>query len=154
MQLKLTDVMYEFNHINLSLGNPNECLGITLLNTISSNSLAIIEINIVYYSHVSHMMYYANKTPEHISSHTGTCSIILSPICPHMNKQQGWKKLYNEEFHNLYSSPNIARVIKLRRMRWTGQVAHTGAGRNHLGNSDTEGRKILKWILKKWDGRV
>jgi hypothetical protein len=35
----------------------------------------------------------------------------------------GWRKLHNEEFHNLYSSPSIIRMIKSRRMRWTGHVA-------------------------------
>jgi hypothetical protein len=35
----------------------------------------------------------------------------------------GWRKLHNEELHNLYSSPSIIRVIKSRRMRWTGHVA-------------------------------
>jgi hypothetical protein len=34
-----------------------------------------------------------------------------------------WRKLHNEELHNLYSSPNIIRVIKSMRMRWTGHVA-------------------------------
>jgi hypothetical protein len=34
-----------------------------------------------------------------------------------------WKKLHNEELHDLYSSPNIVRVIKSRRMRWAGHVA-------------------------------
>jgi hypothetical protein len=32
----------------------------------------------------------------------------------------GWKKLHNEELHNLYSSPSIIRIIKSRRMRWAG----------------------------------
>jgi hypothetical protein len=35
----------------------------------------------------------------------------------------GWTKLHNEELHNLYSSPSIIRVIKLRRMRWAGHAA-------------------------------
>jgi hypothetical protein len=34
----------------------------------------------------------------------------------------GWRKLHNEELHNLYSSPSIIRMIKSRRMRWTGHV--------------------------------
>jgi hypothetical protein len=34
----------------------------------------------------------------------------------------GWRKLHNEELHNLYSSPNIIRIIKSRRMRWAGHV--------------------------------
>jgi hypothetical protein len=36
----------------------------------------------------------------------------------------GWRKLYNEEFNDLYCSSNIIWVIKWRRMRWTGHVAH------------------------------
>jgi hypothetical protein len=35
----------------------------------------------------------------------------------------GWRKLHNEELHNLYSSPSIIRMIKSRRMRWAGYVA-------------------------------
>jgi hypothetical protein len=35
----------------------------------------------------------------------------------------GWRKLHNEELHNLYSSPSIIRIIKSRRMRWAGHVA-------------------------------
>jgi hypothetical protein len=42
----------------------------------------------------------------------------------------GWRKLHNEELHNLYSSPSIIRVIKSRRMRWSGHVARTGERRN------------------------
>jgi hypothetical protein len=38
----------------------------------------------------------------------------------------GWRKLHNEELHNLYSWPNIIRMIKLRKVRWTGQVARMG----------------------------
>jgi hypothetical protein len=41
-----------------------------------------------------------------------------------------WRKLYNEELHNLYSSPNIIRQMKSRRMRWAGHVARIGEDRN------------------------
>jgi hypothetical protein len=38
----------------------------------------------------------------------------------------GWRKLHNEELHNLYSSPSIIRMIKSRRIRWAGLVARMG----------------------------
>jgi hypothetical protein len=37
-----------------------------------------------------------------------------------------WRKLHNEELHNLYSSPDIIRQVKSRRMRWAGHVARMG----------------------------
>jgi hypothetical protein len=42
----------------------------------------------------------------------------------------GWRKLHNEELHNLYSSPSVIRIIKSRRMRWAGHVARMGEKRN------------------------
>jgi hypothetical protein len=41
-----------------------------------------------------------------------------------------WRKLHSGELHNLYSSPDIIRRIKSRRMRWAGHVARMGEGRN------------------------
>jgi len=43
-----------------------------------------------------------------------------------------WRKLYNEELNDLFSSPNIGWVIKLRRMRWAGHVAHMGGEERHI----------------------
>jgi hypothetical protein len=40
-----------------------------------------------------------------------------------------WRKLHNKEFHDLYSSPSIIRIIKSRRMRWAGHVARMGEKR-------------------------
>jgi len=37
-----------------------------------------------------------------------------------------WRKLHDEELNDLYSLPSIVRVVKLRRMRWTGHVARMG----------------------------
>jgi hypothetical protein len=73
-----------------------------------------------------------------------------------------WRKLHNEELHNLYSSPNIIRMIKSRRMRWTGQVARMGAKRNAYRTlvRKPEGRPRRRWVhnikmdLREivWDG--
>jgi hypothetical protein len=40
-----------------------------------------------------------------------------------------WRKLYNEELHDLYTSPTVMRVIKSRRMKWVGHVARIGERR-------------------------
>jgi hypothetical protein len=42
----------------------------------------------------------------------------------------GWRKLHNEELHNLYCSPSIIRMIKLRKMSWAGHVARMKAKMN------------------------
>jgi len=45
-----------------------------------------------------------------------------------------WRRLHNEELNYLYSSPNIVRVIKSRRMRWAGHVARMGEERGCIGS--------------------
>jgi hypothetical protein len=56
-----------------------------------------------------------------------------------------WRKLHNEELHDLYSSPSIIRIIKARRMRWSGHVARMGEKTNacRLLVGKPEGRRPL-----------
>jgi hypothetical protein len=72
----------------------------------------------------------------------------------------GWRKLHNEELHNLYTSPSIIRMIKSRRMKWAGHIARMGEKRNirywwesqkerdHWEDQDVREWKISKWILE------
>jgi hypothetical protein len=68
------------------------------------------------------------------------------------------------ELNDLYSSLNIVRVIKSRRMKRTGHMARMGVrrgvyrvlvgkpeGKNHLGDPDVDERIILRWIFRQWD---
>ena len=57
------------------------------------------------------------------------CLCLLSVVCCQVGVTAEWRKLHNEELNDLYSSPNIVRVIKSRRMRWAGHVARMEEGR-------------------------
>jgi hypothetical protein len=64
----------------------------------------------------------------------------------------GWRKLHNEELHNLYSSPSIIRIIRSRRMRWVGHVAQMGEKRNmyRLLVGRLEGKRSLGRPRRRW----
>jgi hypothetical protein len=64
----------------------------------------------------------------------------------------GWRKLHSEELHNLYSSPSIFRMIRSRRMRWTGHVAQMGEKRNayRILMRNPEGKRPLKKPRRRW----
>jgi hypothetical protein len=52
---------------------------------------------------------------------------------PKREEYGSWRKLHNDELHILYSSPNIVRMIKSRRMRWVGHVTRMGEGEVFTG---------------------
>jgi hypothetical protein len=63
-----------------------------------------------------------------------------------------WRELQNEVLHDLYSSPSIIRIIKVRRMRWAGHVARMGEKRNvyMLLVGKPEGRRPLARPRRRW----
>jgi hypothetical protein len=78
---------------------------------------------------------------------------------PTREEDGSWRKLHNDELHSLYSSPNIVKVIKSRRMRWAGHV-RMGEGRGvyrvlvgrlewkrSMGRPRRRWRIILRWTL-------
>jgi hypothetical protein len=64
----------------------------------------------------------------------------------------GWRKLHNEELHNLYSSPSIIRMNTSRRMRWAGHVARMGAKTNayRILVRMPEGKRPLGRPRRRW----
>jgi hypothetical protein len=67
-----------------------------------------------------------------------------------------WRKLYNDELHSLYSSLNIVRVIKSRRMRWVGHVARMGEGRGvyRVLVGRPEGKRPLERPRRRWENNI
>jgi hypothetical protein len=67
----------------------------------------------------------------------------------------GWRKLHNEELHNLYSSPSIIGMIKSKRIRWAGHVARMGNKRNayRILVGKPEGKRPLRRPEHRWDLR-
>jgi hypothetical protein len=70
-------------------------------------------------------------------------SVLRGIFGPKRDEVTGeWRKLHNEELHNLYSSPDIIRQVKSRQMRWAGHVAHMG-----------EERRVYKVLVGKPEGK-
>jgi hypothetical protein len=67
-----------------------------------------------------------------------------------------WRKLHNEQLNDLYSSPNIVRVIKLRIMRWAGHVARMGEGRGvyRVLVGKPEGKRTLGRPRRRWENNI
>jgi hypothetical protein len=77
-------------------------------------------------------------------------------ICGPKRKEDGsWKKLYNDELHNLHSSPNIVRVIKSRRMKWAGHVRRReGRGVYRVLVGRPESKRPLGRPRRRWEDNI
>jgi len=67
-----------------------------------------------------------------------------------------WRRLHNEELHGLYASPNIIRVIKSRKIRWTGRVTRIGGMRNaySIFFRKTEGKRLFERPRRRWEDSI
>jgi hypothetical protein len=79
-------------------------------------------------------------------------SVLRRIFGPKRDKDGLWRKLYNDELHSLYSSLNIVRMIKSRRMRWVGHMAHMGEGRGvyRILVGRPEGKRPLGRPRRRW----
>jgi len=75
---------------------------------------------------------------------------ILGPRRDEVTGQ--WRRFHNDELNDLYSSPNILRVIKSRRMKWAGHVARMGGERGvyRVLVGKPEGRRPLGRPRRRW----
>jgi hypothetical protein len=75
---------------------------------------------------------------------------------PKREEDGSGRKLHNDELHSLYSSPNIVRVIKSRRMRWAGHVARMGQGRGvyRVLVGRPEGKRPLARPRRRWEDNI
>ena len=66
------------------------------------------------------------------------------------------RKLHNEELSDLYSLPNIVRVVKSRRMKWAGHVARMGEGRGvyRVLVRKSEGKRPLGRPRRRWEDNI
>jgi len=67
-----------------------------------------------------------------------------------------WRKLHNEELNDLYSLPNIVWVVKSKRVRWAGHVAHMGEDRGvyRVLVEKPEGRRPLGRPRRRWEDNI
>jgi hypothetical protein len=72
---------------------------------------------------------------------------------PKREEDGSWRKLHNDELHNIYSPPNIVRVIKSRTMRWAGHVAcmREGRGVYRVLVGRPEGKRPLGRPRRRWN---
>jgi hypothetical protein len=81
---------------------------------------------------------------------------VLRIFGPKGEEDVSWRKLHNDELHSLYSTSNIVRVIKSRRLRWAGHVARMGEGRSayRVLVGRPEGKRPLGRPRRMWEDNI
>ena len=82
--------------------------------------------------------------------------ILRQIFGPKMDENGEWRRLHNEKLHSLYRSPNVFRVIKSRRLRWTGHVARMEEARGALKilTCPPAGKRPLGRPRRGWDNNI
>jgi hypothetical protein len=82
-------------------------------------------------------------------------SVLRRIFVPKRDEVTGeWRKLHKEELNDLYCLQNNIRVIKSRRMRWTGHVARTGIGAYRVSVGKPEGKRPLGRPRRRWEDNI
>jgi hypothetical protein len=81
---------------------------------------------------------------------------LLRTFAPKRGEDGSWRKLHNDELQSLYSSPNIVRVIKKKRIRWAGHVERMGEGRgvSRVLVGRHEGKRPLGRPRRRWEDNI
>jgi hypothetical protein len=81
---------------------------------------------------------------------------VLRIFGPRREENGSWRKLHNDELHSVYSSPNIVRVIRSRRLRWAGHVARMVEGRGVYRDlvGRPEGKRPLGRPRRRWEDNI
>jgi hypothetical protein len=83
--------------------------------------------------------------------------VLRTVFGPKRDEVKGeWRKLHNEELNDLYSLPNIVRVVKSRRKRWAGHVARMGEDRgvHRVLVGKSEGKRSLGRPRRRWEDNI
>jgi len=171
--ITLTDQNSIQEEIKRRLKSGNACY--RLLQNLLSSSLLSKNIKIkIHRTIILSFVLYGYETWLHTLREERTLRVFENKVLWRifgLKRDEGrgeWRKLHNEEHNDLYSSPNIVRVIKSRRMRWAGHVSSVGERtgvykgfwwgnlreRDHLEDEGADERIILRCIFRKWDVRV
>jgi hypothetical protein len=111
-----------------------------------------LELRLLVYEWSKSVNIIRRKTARRLS----VCIDSFKEVCILRVLPWRWSRLHNEELNDLYSSPNIIRVIKSRRMRWAGHVARMGEmrGAYRILVRISEGRRPLGRPRRRWEDNI